>query len=280
MIGKLYIDGIDTYSQFGVFVAEGGYDELVVYAPVKSVVSNNWHEEDGEEFDLSFPVLDSREFSIDFAAHGSNYGLWAFVELFADKAYHIFEFKQLGRTYQLRLVSMPNLNEFKQFGTFSLRFAYDFPLKDYVYKPPISSIFNHQGFELDKRSLSDYGVMVLEGALDEIKKSPTVKKNLLINTNSLSGAVYDDKMVTFETKDVKINCFMRVNTLAEFWCNYDALLFDLTRPGERVLYVNNTECEYPCYYKSCSVSRFHPIGKIWFEFSLNLVFTGSAKLRV
>ena len=61
MIGKLYIDGYDAYAAFGVFVVEGGYDSLVAFPPMKSIESNNWAEEDGEEFDLSAPTLRSRE---------------------------------------------------------------------------------------------------------------------------------------------------------------------------------------------------------------------------
>lgn len=66
---------------------------------------------------------------------------------------------------------------------------------------------------------------------------------------------------------------MLAETLSEFWENYNALLYDLSRPGERILSVDSTGREYPCYYKSCSASNFVPNGKIWFQFSLVLVFT-------
>ena len=66
---------------------------------------------------------------------------------------------------------------------------------------------------------------------------------------------------------------MRAKNLTEFWRNYNALLFDLVRPGERSLYADSTGYEYPCYYKSCSVTEFYPTGKIWFKFDLTLVFT-------
>lgn len=279
MMNKLYIsntDGTnkkDAYSEYGVFVMEGGYDELVEYAPLKNVPSNNWQEEDGEEFDLSAPVLDSRELSVKFATHGPNSNLGAFLELLSDKAYHTFEFKEIGRTYKLRLVSQPNLELYKRFGTFSLRLVDDFPLDKYEYKAPQSDIIPMQGYEIDDVDLSKYGVRVLRGSSDEIEKSPSVKKNLLRNINSQSGATYDGQVVTFETKEVKLNCLMRANTLLEFWQNYDALLFDLTREDERNLYVDANGRDYPCFYKSCSVGKFVPTGKVWFEFSLSLVFT-------
>ena len=72
---------------------------------------------------------------------------------------------------------------------------------------------------------------------------------------------------------------MRANTLEELWRNYDALLFDLTRPGERNLYVSALEQAFPCHYKSASVSVFYPDGKIWLEFTITLTFTHSFRLE-
>lgn len=273
MANNLYIDNINAYSSYGVFVADGGYNELAGFASLKNVQSNEWQEEDGEEFDLSAPVLDSRELSIKFTAHGSKYELGAFIELLSDKSYHVFEFRELGRTYKLRLVSSSNLDLAYQLGFVTLRFADDFPLDNYTYKAPLSTIVSQSGYEIDGVSLANYGVFVLQGSLAEVEKSPAVKKNLLRNIASQKGAMYDGKTVTFETKEVKLNCLMRASSLPEFWQNYDALLFDLSKPNERTLYVDATGYEYPCYYKNSSVVSFAPIGKIWFEFSLVLVFT-------
>lgn len=273
MTAKFYIDSKDAYSQYRVFVTEGGYNELVCYAPLKSVAGNNWQEEDGEEFDLSAPVLDTRELSITFAAHGFSHGLNAFVESLSDMAYHSFEFRDLDRTYKLRLVSQPNLTLVNQLGLVTLRFADDFPLRGYKYKAPNCDKIPLQGYEIDDIDFSKYGVRILQGSLDEIEKSPSVKKNLLRNINSQSGAIYDGETVTFETKDVKINCLMRANTLSEFWQNYDALLYNLIRPNERILYADSVGMEYPCFYKSSSVAKFFPKDNVWFEFSLILTFT-------
>lgn len=273
MKGNLLIDDIDVYSGYGIFISDKGYKDIAGFAPTKSIVSNNWHEEDGEEFDLYAPVLDSRELSIPFAAHGSNYGIGAFIELLSDKAYHIFNFRELGRTYKLRLVSSTDLSLARRLGFVTLRFADDFPLDNYTYKAPQSTIVSQSGYEIDGVSLANYGVFVLQGSLAEVEKSPAVKKNLLRNIASQKGAMYDGKTVTFETKEVKLNCLMRASSLPEFWQNYDALLYDLSKPNERTLYVDATGYEYPCYYKNSSVVSFAPIGKIWFEFSLVLVFT-------
>ena len=273
MTGKFYIDNQDAYSLYRVLVTNNGYKELVSFPPLKSIESNNWAEEDGEEFDLSVPVLDTRELSIRFACHGYDARFGAFVESLSDKAYHDFNFTEIGKTYTLRLVSQPDMSQKHTLGAFSLRFADDFPLAGYSYLAPQSNIVPQRGYEIDGRDLSEYGVYILRGSDTEIQKSPVVKKNLLQNIKTKNGAIYDGKFVVFQTKEVKLNCLMRANNLTEFWRNYNAFLFDLVRPEERLLYVDSTGYEYPCYYKSCSVTEFSPIGKVWFEFSLTLVFT-------
>lgn len=273
MTGRFYIDGKDAYSEFGIFIAEGGYNELLSYAPLKAVESNDWPEEDGQEFDLSAPALDTRELVLKFAAHRVQ-RVGAFVELLSDHAYHTFDFRSIGRTYKLRLASQSALNLAGRLETFSLKFDNDFPLPDnYTYVEPQSELVAQSGYELNARSLAEYGVYILKGSDAEIQKSPAVKKNLLQNLKGQHGATYDGEVVAFQTKEVKLSCLMRAKTMDEFWRNYNALLYDLIRPGERSLYVDNTGYEYPCYYKSCSTTQFHPVGRIWFQFNLTLVFT-------
>jgi hypothetical protein len=274
MTGNLYIDGKDIYTPYRILVAASGYGDLAAFPALKTVDSNDWAEEDGAEFDLSAPKLDTREVSVAFAFHGNEAAFGNFMEVLSDGAYHDFYFTEIGRTYRLRLVSQQSMSQVQTLGKFSLRFADDFPLSGYAYTVPQSSItIPQRGYELDGRDLSEYGVCVLRGNYAEIHKSPAVKTALLQNMKSRAGAVYDGEAVFFQTKEVRLECLMRAATLTEFWRNHDALLYDLSRPDERILYVDSTGSEYPCYYKSCSVSGFVPNGKIWFQFSLVLVFT-------
>lgn len=272
MIGNLYIDGKDAYSEYGVFITDGGYGGLLKFSPLKNIEENSWAEEDGVEVDLSNPTLDTRELSISFAAHGEM-RMENFFKLLSDKAYHIFDFREIKREYKLRLVSQPDLRLAKQLKVFSLQFANDFPLYSSEAKAPLSDIFPTTGYELDGVDLSTYGIYVLQGSDAEVQKSSAIKKALLQNLGGKHGATYDDSSMFFEPKDVTIQCLMRANLLEEFWQNYDALLHKLIEPGIHNLYVESTEYEYDCYYKSSSVSRFAPVGKIWFEFSITFVFT-------
>jgi hypothetical protein len=156
---------------------------------------------------------------------------------------------------------------------FTLQFANDFPLdENYEYIAPQSTIPATGEYELDDMDLSSYGITLLKGSLAELVKSPAVKKNLLTNINGRHGAIYDGENVVFQQKDVRLNCLMRAGTMDEFWRNYDAFLYDLSRPGERRLFVESESEEYPCHYKSMNVSAFSSEGKIWLQFSLTLVF--------
>lgn len=280
MTGRLYIDGKDAYKQWGVFVVSGGWNELLAYPALKTVDSNDWQEEDGIEADLDNPRLNTKEASLKIAYSGLFSRFIEFVTLLADRGYHDFNCASIGRRFTLRLTQMPNLDAYKSLGFITLKLANDFPLLDYTYKAPESSIFSSDDYLIDGKAFTDYGCRILQGSLSEIMKTADVKTSLIRNINILPGAEYDDDAkITFKSKDVKLKCLMRAATLAELWRNYDALLYDLIRPEERMLEVSELEQTFPCYYKSASVSQFFPDDKIWLEFTLTLTFTHSFRLQ-
>jgi hypothetical protein len=279
MKGRLYIDGRDAYAEFGVYVIQGGWNELIAYPPLKPVESNDWQEEDGIEADLSSPVLNTREVSLRIAFGGLDNRLLELLELLSNGAYHMFDCRHIGRMYKLRLVSMPNLTIAERIGTVTLKLADDFPLDNYVYNAPSCAVAPNADYTLDGRKFTDYGVRVLQGALEEVVKTPSVKDNLLRNINTQQGAWYDGKAVVYKAKDIKISCLMRATTLTELWRNYDALLYDLIRPSERVLGVEELGAEYPFHYKSCQVVEFYPMDKIWLKFTLTITVTRNFRVQ-
>ena len=273
MKGKFYIDGIDAYKQFGVFISDAGLVSLLQYPPLKKLDSNDWPEEDGEEFDLSEPVLDTKTVQMKFASHKSN-RFNAFVSALSGTGYHNFEIPAIEQTFRLRLSDQQSMNHYLRAESFTLQFEDDFPLLGYSYVEPEASIMRASGYELDGIDLGRYGTAVLEGSIAEVLKSPAVKQNLLVNLRHENGVIYDGKYVVFKTKDVTLKCSLRAKKFDEFWRNYKALLYDLTRPNERQLFVEYCGYEYPCYYKNCSSSKFlFTQGKIWWVFDLTLVFT-------
>lgn len=276
--GSLYIDGGDAYALYGVWVVRGGYDELVAMPPLKSVDANDWHEEDGVEVDLSAPVLNTRTVAIKLAISGYDSRWHSFIGKVADKAYHLFEFKEIGRTYRLRLTSNPDYEEIRTLGTSTLRFADDFPLRGYSYKSPLADMARDSGYQMDGRDLTEYGVRILRGTFASIVKTADTKQNLLRNIDTKAGAIYDNGDVTFKSKEAKLTCLMRAESLAALWRNWDALLYDMTRPDERLLYVEKLEQEFPFYYKSCQVIDFAVADRPWLQFTLTIVMTGDFRI--
>lgn len=279
MKGRLYIDGRDAFAQWGVFVAQGGWNELIAYPPLKDIESNDWHEYDGIEADLSAPALNIKEAAVDFAYTGLYSRFIEFVEMLADGAYHEFDCASIKRRFRLRMTQMPKLDHAPALGFVTIKFSDDFPLEGYDYIAPDSNVMKAEDYLIDGRAFTDYGCRILLGSLSEVMKSAAVKQNMLRNITSRPGAIYDGAFVSFKSKDVKLNCLMRADSLDELWRNYDALIFDLIRPDERLLEVAELEQTFPCYYKSASVSEFYPEGKIWLAFTLTLMLTHSFRIQ-
>lgn len=271
MIGRLYIDNRDMYAEFGIYVEFGGWNELLSMPPLKSVEYNDWHEFDGLEMDLSEPKLDSRDISIKFIILDVDGKYQQFVNFISQAGYREFRIASINRNYTLRYVSVSSFSNKENLGFISVKFANDFPLKDYQYQAPISTITARDTFKIDGKKLSDYNTYILAGMLDEIRKQAEVKSNLTIKIQSQHGATYDVGAVTFKYKDVKIHCLITADTLDVLWRNYDALLYDLTRPNERTLTVKALNQEYKFCYKSCQVTEFYPTDN-WLKFTLTLTF--------
>lgn len=268
MTGKLFIDTLDAFTTYGVMVKSGGYDGLVSYPSLKEVDTNDWPEMDGIEADLSEVFLDSKTFSLDLACvDGGDIG--SLIAALSDGAYHTFNFAELGITRSLRLVSAPKYDGHRIYN-FSLSLADDFPLDGYEYIEP-STTGRSDGFEIDGKDFSLYGIKVLEGTMNEIDKIPDVKENLKVSISGMGGSIYDPESVFYKSKEVKLNLFMHLPK-EDFWKNYNAFLYDLTRSGFRTLYVDARTEEHPFYYKGGDVKKIAINGDIWCEFSVTLVF--------
>ena len=273
MKGVLYIDGIDVYASYGVSLSDISYDDLVCLPELKPVTNNDWHEKNGIEPDLSAPVIAAKAITISFNLIGKYSGYAAFMQAITNGAYHNFHFSTIGLTKDLRLVSCGDIDGIESLSSFSLTFSDDDPIKGYEYLQPLSKIEPLGDFLLDDLDIAQYGIRVLQGTMNSIKKSPAVKENLKRDVAVKNGIEYDSKAVTYKSKTVKLKCFMRAANAEEFWRNRNALLYNLTKPGERVLKVKELGKEIPFYYKSCDIGCFFPDkGKFWFEFTLNLEF--------
>lgn len=277
--GKLFIDGKDAMVEYGIFVEKGGYKSLIQMPSFKKIDSTEWSEFDGEEFDLTSPVLDSKTFSMQFCIVNIDYAETLFDEL-STGAYHSFEFVDIGKTYRLRLTQNGSFSSFIKLGKLTLSFADDFP------KIPEGEYYNYgesgirqSGYKLDGIDFSQFGVFVLRGSDDAIRKVPNVRSNLTVDSASLSGLIYDEKFVTFKPKDVALKLLVNTDSIDEFWKRWNSLFAIVLKPDARTFYFSALGLEYECYYKSNSVTKFEIMrnGHIWCEFVLTLIFNKRIK---
>lgn len=285
---RLYIDGADVYLEYGAFVV-GSLKDLVAFPPMKAVRSNDWADEDGIDPDLSETGyrVDVRSLSFQFGFHGRNKDVDGFVALLSDGVYHTFYFKPFcspdsALRPRLRLVSNPKMSdaamEAGRLGTLTLKFTEDnYAYEGAVYDLPAGGMAPADGYVFNGRPLSDYGVAVLKGSLDAVRKLPDTKQNLLVKRSTADGAVYDTGGdVYFKSKDVKLTCLLRANDAAAFWARHQTLFRSLTVPGGHTLAVTALGDTYPCYYKNCTVSEFYTEigGVVWMKFSLTFTLCG------
>lgn len=275
MTGRLIIDGVDAYSAFGVFVAEGGYRELMGFPPLKPVDVNEWWEYDGVEPDLSDPKLDTKSFSISFAHVGYESKFQQFIAHITNGAYHDFLFSDLGITFRLRLESQANYEVLPGLGLFSITVSDDFPLRGYTYAAPANGIARSQGHAIDDVDLASYGISVLEGSAAEALKVPAIRQNLLQNSALLNGVVYDGMHVKKSKKEIELKLLIRATTMSALWNNYRAFLYDLVRPEERNLLLSFDDLEHKCYYQSGSVETIIP-SESWMKFSITMAVCSSS----
>lgn len=271
--GRLYIGGEDVWDVCYVCTAFGGFNELIAFPPLKTPPANDWYEERGFDPDLSDPVLDTREVTLRFSATDEEDYAYTLGKL-----YSVVEVRapSIGRSWSLRFIAP---TDSAHSSTFGLKFADDTPMLGYTYQPPkaekerewILSTSRRDDFvitESPKRAFVDYGARVLGDVVDEMERRNEVKTGLLRKFSTKPGAFYDEAALFREKGgDRQVQLLMRADTLVELWRNYDALLFDLIRPGAR------RYKDAPFYYSSCRIDHFIPDEpRPWLQFTLTLTF--------
>lgn len=66
MTGKLFINGSDAYTTWGVFLEDGGEDKLLMAVPVKDYISNKSRAADGKSVIATAPKRDERDVTLVF----------------------------------------------------------------------------------------------------------------------------------------------------------------------------------------------------------------------
>lgn len=275
MKDKLFIDGRDAFIEYGIFVEKNGYKQLIQFPAFKKIDTTEWPEEDGIEADLIDPKLDTRTLQIQFCITNIRYAEDLFDEL-AIGAYHTFEFREIGKTYRLRMTQNGNFSSLIKLGKLTLTFSDDFPqVPTGTHYALDKSDIRQIGFEIDGIDFSQFGTYVLNGSSDSIRKAANTKDNLKISTKDTAGVFYDSTAVTFKSKDVTMKLLIDAPDIEEFWKRYNGLFAVVLQPETRSFYYAELGNEYDCYYKSMTVSKFDILrsGKVWCEFSIVLTMT-------
>ena len=267
MDSLVHIDGKDALATYGLRLGDGSLASLIQWAELKDVYANDWHEEDGIEADLTNPVLDTRKCTLSFVGNATTAQVDEFIALWSNGAYHVLT-TNVGFRYRLRLVSNDSLKWENGLCIAKLTFADDFPLDGYTYKSPSSTIASDRNYIVDFVSLTTYGVSVLAGINSELLKFPEVKENLVRSFENVPGVTYDNAEVHFKAREIRIPCLMRAASLNEFKTNYNALLYNLTQPGEHTFIATAFLKRYTFHYVSQDVRRAYLTGKLWVEFDI------------
>lgn len=272
MTGAFYIDDIDIYTQYGVVITSGGYNDLLCFPALKEPEVNDWPEEDGIEVDLDAPTLEAKEVTISFASNYPDIG--DFINMISQPGYHTLRITELAQEWRLRLLTQTACKDYSQAVTFSLKFADDFPGRSDNYAPASGSGLSLPAseYEIDNVPFSRYGIEVI-GGWNDLLKSPTVKQNLTRSFATSDSQLYDADHVVFNSKETTLKCSLSAVSTAKFRECYTAFFNDLIQPGERLLYWDYVGEEYPCYYKKSSGFKVVSLDPVVIEFNLTLVFT-------
>lgn len=295
------INNTDITAVYGAIITQGGYDGIVEWPASKAIDSNDWHERNGLEADLSSLKLDSHSFTLKF---GLKYSTPSQIEAFYDFLNSFpkitFSDSAIGVMKTLRVESMSSLRYAKSFSLLGVKVACDDnPLRDYSRVAPESGLCPaDHSFKMDNIPFSDYGFRVLDGTYDSVLKLGNVKQSLLRSPSTIHGAEYDQNPllwngrewvrdtatdnVRLNSRQVTIKLGIIAPDLNTFWKNYKVLLYDLIHENlsetdpllkcQRLLYIERSGQTLKCYYKNQSVKEFRILkgDRIWMKFDLTL----------
>lgn len=117
--GRLYINNLDAYTTYGVFLANdrgGTYDNisaLMTPPPVKRYTAVDYRERDGEEVEVTLPRFEARDISLRLAMivetereFRAKYK--AFVDVLKSGTLNV-RVTETGKTYRLHYLSCPGM---------------------------------------------------------------------------------------------------------------------------------------------------------------------------
>lgn len=270
LTGRIIINGLDAFTNYGLVFQNDGLKSLLQMPQFKKVEVYDWHEEDGLEADLSAPLLDGRQFTLNFGISHPDAESEAQVLLsdLASQVYHTLHIPWLGRTYTVRYVNNGSFAQNARFDTLSLTFAEDAVTIPTVAVPTQETGIS-MGYFIDDADFALYGCTVVKGTRDSFLKFTATKEALKRSVSTLSGIIYDSgDTVRLKSRDITVKLHIRTPDVPTFWARWYALWNAVLAPEART--IEGDGMTFQCYYKSNAVQKFMPTieGGVWCDFSI------------
>ena len=283
MTGETIINGVDIYTTYGAFVSLDGYKTLVEWPATKAVEYNDWQEENGIEADLSALYLESHEAEVIFGIQRDITDIHDFYAFIATNPTVTCTFNSIGITNKTyRVIGLSSLDYVITFGNMRVRLADDAPMEGYEYlAPSVTYPLPTSPFALGSTPFSAYGVRALYGTLGSVVQHGAIKQFLLRSISTKNGSFYDENPKLWNAQssswgrssthgtpkhqavEVNLKCALSAPDKTEFWRNYNAFLYDLTKADTSQTVINRCKKtltadsqSLDCYYEGQTVDDF------------------------
>ena len=284
-LGSCKIDNIDI-GTLGMFILRGGDYDFLSFPDRKTPPSNNWHELNGLDVDLSEVYFKEKKVTVRFyiaADTGTQfeYNLNTFYSLVSSPGYKQLYSREFGKTFSLRFVSCPSYEHAgglykkgRKRGEVSVEFSMDNPLQIFTGSKnliPSNGRGSRTYVRINNIDLSDFGIIVNQ-CYNSVLKLPSVKKPLVRSLERKTGlTAFTPSQSVFDVKTITIDCTMTAASREDFYYNYEALFNNLSI--KNAVRVTNFTGDDLCYYNSMSgFEKLASFGRrVLVKFSINLV---------
>ena len=252
---SLTLDGLETITSFGVYLAEGSLAGLLNLPPVEEDdLFNDWHERNGVEVHTHTPALVRDTFGLNFIVPKNR--VQEFTGFLKSKPVHTLAVPELSAGDGWEVIVRHREKNVEDMGDGLRLLALDFCRYRDPAEPETETADGTEFFT----KLHGLGFKELRGTRAEMEKGSEVKDHLPGQTKAL----------TFEPYDITLPIFY--NGTGVMGARKRLLAF-LVQKGERVLNYDGRTIK--AVYKSNHSETLLPYenGAVWWEFDLTMMAT-------
>lgn len=268
----------DLYTQYGVFVWEDGFNEMISLPTRHAITVNDWHEEEGIELPPTLPSWQPKECTVVFGYCQGFERAMQFINLCRERKEILLDFRALqfregfmSFTYKGHDVVWVGEN----IGRFVVRFAQHDPTTDKHINPnqtPNPYYTTESAYRLNGGDTTRWGMHILQGSLLSLIGKSEAKPYPMTQEGKPIEFGYNNyyRPLQRRSHEAQINALMRAHNLTELWGYWGNLTW-LLQQQEVLLSGGELTHGIPFVYKSSTVTRFVPSGAPWLEFTLQVL---------